>query len=272
MSGPMASGKGEREPPVGWWLICVCVLVFAMVMVGGATRLTDSGLSITEWDLGKGLTPPLSDRALGGGIRALPDARLEYQTQNRGMSPGEFQQHLLVGMGASLSGQDDRPRVRAAVRCSSCSPGACVDASAPVLALFALGGLQGAIGWWMVTSGLFERARCQPAAARDPLGMAFLILALALWLALDAFGWPRERSELGAPRWAPSALMALIFVQVMFGALLAGADGGRAYADWPTIGGRVDCPHAPSAEVVGELTEDHATQHLLHRTLGLPRG
>jgi cytochrome c oxidase assembly protein subunit 15 len=135
--------------------------------------------------------------------------------------------------------------------------------------LFALGAAQGAIGWWMVTSGLFERLDVSPVRLAVHLGMALVILALALWLALDALAWPAQRSRLGAPRWAPLALMALIFAQAMFGALLAGADGGPAYADWPRIGGEWIPSSAFGLDPIWRnFTEDHATQHLMHRTTG----
>ena len=91
-----------------------------------------------------------------------------------------------------------------------------------------------------------------------------VLLGSIPWLALGAFGWPREASRPGAPKWAPALLVALIFAQVLFGAILAGADGGKAFADWPTIGGHV----WPRGAFEGALTENHATQHLLHRTLG----
>jgi cytochrome c oxidase assembly protein subunit 15 len=132
-----------------------------------------------------------------------------------------------------------------------------------------LGGLQGAIGWWMVTSGLFDRLDVSPIRLAIHLAMAFVILALALWTALGAFAWPAQRTRLGLPRWAPFALMALVFVQVMFGALLAGSDGGAAYADWPRIGGEWIPSTAFGMEsFLANLTEDHATQHLLHRSAG----
>jgi cytochrome c oxidase assembly protein subunit 15 len=99
--------------------------------------------------------------------------------------------------------------------------------------------------------------------------MAFLILAIALWTALGAFGWPSQKSQAGVWRWAPFALLALVFVQVMFGALLAGSDGGRAYADWPTIGGEWMPSSAFGMDSFwANFTEEHATQHLLHRSFG----
>jgi cytochrome c oxidase assembly protein subunit 15 len=86
---------------------------------------------------------------------------------------------------------------------------------------------------------------------------------------MGAFDWPRERSTSGAPRWAPFVLLAFLFTQVMFGALLACSDGGPAYADWPTIGHEWIPSSAFALEPIWRnFTEDHATQHLLHRSLG----
>jgi cytochrome c oxidase assembly protein subunit 15 len=257
----------RREPLVGAWLFAIAALVAAMILVGGATRLTDSGLAITEWDLGKGLTPPLSAERWAEEF-ALYQQTMEYQVQNRGMSLDEFRSiywwewgHRFLGkmIGVAfaipffffLASGRLRGRVRA------------------VTVLFALGGLQGAIGWWMVTSGLFDRLDVSPVRLAIHLGMALIILALALWLALDAFDAPRARSELGAPRWTPFALMGPIFAQAMFGALMAGADGGPAYADWPRIGGEwIPSSAFGLSPFWHNFTEDHATQHLMHRTLG----
>ena len=256
-----------RERWVGIWLIVICVLVFAMVMVGGATRLTDSGLSITEWDFMKHIIPPMNEQAWIQEF-ALYQRTMEYQAQNNGMSLEEFRQiywwewahrflgqmigfaFLLPALAFFLLG-----RLRGRFRVT--------------LLLFVLGGMQGAVGWWMVTSGLFDRLDVSPVRLAVHLGLAFCILALALWVALGAFAWPGKESKLGVPRWAPFALMALIFVQLMLGALLAGSHGGRAYADWPTIGGEWLPTSAFSLEPIWRnFTEEHATQHLLHRTLG----
>src|SRR6185295_12997621 len=120
-----------------------------------------------------------------------------------------------------------------------------------------------------VQSGLSGRTEVNPMWLAAHLSVAFTIIAFSLWLALDAFGWPRKESKLGAPRWAPIALMVLIFVQVMFGALLAGARGGAAYPDWPTIGHDWIPANAFSLEpLLRNFTDNHATQHLMHRTTG----
>jgi heme a synthase len=256
-----------RDRWVGIWLVVICVLVTAMILVGGATRLTDSGLSITEWNFMKHFVPPQSDSAWQQEF-ALYQRTMEYQTQNNGMSLEEFRQiywwewgHRFLGQTVGLAFALPAlfflltGRLRGRFRVTAL--------------LFVLGGLQGAIGWWMVTSGLFDRLDVSPFRLAIHLGMALLILAIALWVALGAFGLPRAKSDLGAPRWAPFALLALIFVQAMFGALLAGSDGGRAYADWPTIGGEWIPSTAFGLEPIWHnFTEDHATQHLLHRSIG----
>lgn len=256
-----------KAPWVGRWLLVICALVLAMILVGGATRLTDSGLSITEWNLEKGLTPPLTEARWAEEFALYQNTR-EFQDQNFEMTIEEFRAiywwewghrflgkllgvvFLLPALFFLFTGQ-----LRGRFRVTAL--------------LFALGGLQGAIGWWMVTSGLFDRLDVSPLRLAIHLAMAFIILALGLWVALGAFAWPKQKSALGAPRWMPPALMVLIFVQILFGAFLAGSDGGPAFADWPMIGGEWIPRAAFELEPwTRNLLEDHATQHLLHRSLG----
>ena len=256
-----------RERWVGVWLLVVCALVFVMILVGGATRLTDSGLSITEWDLSKGLTPPLTAERWAEEF-ALYQRTMEYQTQNRGMSLADFQYIYWWEWGHRFLGKLIGV-VFALPALFFFFTGRLRGRFRVTLTLFALGAAQGAIGWWMVTSGLFDRLDVSPLRLAIHLAMAFVILALALWVALGALGWPANPGKLGAPRALPVLLLALIFVQVMFGALLAGSDGGRAYADWPTIGGEWIPSSAFGLENWwANFTEDHATQHLLHRSTG----
>jgi len=256
-----------REPWVGGWLLIVCVFVLAMIMVGGATRLTDSGLSITEWNFMKHVFPPGSAEAWAQEF-ALYQRTMEYQAQNNGMTLEEFKEIYWWEWGHRFLGQL-LGLVFAVPALVFFFMGRLRGRFRVTLLLFALGATQGAIGWWMVTSGLFERLDVSPLRLAIHLAVAFVILALALWVALGAFTWPDKTSRLGAPRWLAFALMGFIFVQVMLGALLAGSDGGKAYADWPTIGGE----WIPSTAFGldhwwSNFTEDHATQHLLHRTSG----
>jgi len=256
-----------RAPAVGYWLLAVCVLVYAMVLVGGATRLTDSGLSIADWNVMRHFIPPLNDARWQEEFQ-LYQRTMEYQTQNNGMSLDEFKHifwwewaHRFLGqligliffIPALIFFFTGRLRGRFRV----------------TLLLFVLGGLQGAIGWWMVTSGLWDRLDVSPTRLAIHLAMAFTILAIGLWTALGAFAWPRERSEPGVWRWTPFVLMAMVFSQIMFGALLAGSRGGAAYPDWPTINHEW-IPHSAFGlePMWRNFTQDHATQHLMHRTFG----
>jgi len=256
-----------REPWVGVWLLVVCAFVLAMILVGGATRLTDSGLSITEWDLGKGLTPPLNDARWAEEF-SLYQRTVEYQTQNNGMSLDEFRNIYWWEWGHRFLGKVIGV-VFALPALFLFFTGRLRGRFRVTLVLFTLGALQGAIGWWMVTSGLFTGVDVSPVRLAIHLGMALVILALALWVALGAFAWPGKSARLGAPRWIAFTMMAFIFLQAMLGALLAGSDGGAAYADWPRIGGEWIPSTAFGLEPIwANLTEDHATQHLLHRSLG----
>jgi cytochrome c oxidase assembly protein subunit 15 len=215
----------------------------------------------------KHFLPPMNEAAWQQEF-ALYQQTMEYQAQNNGMSLDEFRRIYYWEWGHRFLGQTlglvflipaliffFTGRLRGRFRVMA--------------ALFVFGGLQGAIGWWMVTSGLFDRLDVSPIRLAIHLVMAFFILAIALWTALGAFGWPSQKSSAGVWRWAPLALMVLIFVQVMLGALLAGSQGGKAYADWPMIGGEWIPSSAFGLESFwSNFTEDHATQHLLHRTTG----
>ena len=257
----------RRETPVAVWLTLVCVLVYAMILVGGATRLTDSGLSITEWKPISGVIPPLNAHDWQA-LFAKYQQTTEYQEQNRGMSLGDFQWlywwewghrllgrviGLVVALGVAVFWATGRLKGR-------------VGAS---LVLFALIGIEGVIGWWMVTSGLFSALDVSPLRLAIHLGAALLILGFATWLALDAWGWPRERSRLGAPAWLPGVFLATLFAQAMLGALLAGARGGSAYPDWPTIGGHwIPTDAFALTPLARNFLANHATQHLFHRSFG----
>jgi len=223
------------------WLLTVAGLVFAMVVVGGATRLTDSGLSITEWQPLLGAIPPLSEadwHAAFEKYKAIP----EYAIVNEGMSLAAFKfiywwewTHRLLGrligvafalpfLGFWLAGK--------------LRPG-----FAPkLLGVLALGALQGAIGWYMVMSGLADRIDVSQYRLALHLLTAFAILSLLIWFALDVAP-ARARIRLqtvtrGEWRFAV-VLFALIFVQAGLGALVAGLKAGLTYNTWPLMDGRL---------------------------------
>ncbi len=242
-------------------------MVAAMVLVGGATRLTDSGLSITEWDFAKHFVPPLSHTAWEKEF-ALYQRTTEYQMQNRGMALGEFRYIYLWEWGHRFLGQLIG-LVFAIPFFAFLFMGRLKRRVAPVLAFGALGGLQGFVGWWMVTSGLYGRLDVSAVRLAIHLAVAFAIIGYGFLLALQAFGLPRGRSH-GGPSWRWNAALAgLVYLQVVFGALVAGAHAGRIFNDWPTIGGE----WAPSnyggySPGWTNLTENLAAVQFHHRMLG----
>ncbi len=263
----LSAKTAERDPWVGAWLVTIALFVLMMVTVGGATRLTESGLSITEWKPVSGALPPMNGADWERSF-ALYRETTQYQMLNHGMTLSEYQSifwwewsHRLLGRVIGL--------VFGAPLIVFWIQGRLQGRLLGVLMLFALGAIQGFVGWLMVQSGLSGRTEVNPLWLAAHLAVAFAIMAFSLWLAIDAFGWPRKPSKLGVPRWAPLALMALIFAQVMFGALLAGARGGPAYPDWPTIGHAWIPAGVFSLEPLARnFTDNHATQHLMHRTTG----
>jgi len=221
-----------------WWLVAVAALVCVMVIVGGATRLTGSGLSIVEWRPVTGAIPPLT---ADGWERELEKYRQipQYQEINRGMSMAEFQfiywwewGHRQLGRLLGLvyfipfvfflwkgrAPKRLRPRL---------------------WVLFALGGLQGAIGWWMVASGLSERVDVSQYRLATHLVMAFIILGLTLWTALELrYG----RTALAVrSRYFPLAAVfwGAVLLQIALGALVAGLNAGMIHNTWPGFDGRL---------------------------------
>lgn len=236
-----AARQGARRG-VRLWLMVIFVMVAAMIALGGATRLTGSGLSITEWKPVTGAIPPLDDAAWQAEFdkyRQIP----QFREVNPDMDLAGFRRiywwewsHRLLGRliglvwAAGLVGFALARRV---------PPG-----WMPRLVLLgALGALQGAIGWWMVHSGLGEgMVRVASVRLAVHLGIGFTILGLIAWWVL-ALG--RSEAALlrarraGEPRLFALAtgLMHLTFLQVLIGALVAGIDAGRSYTGWPTMGG-----------------------------------
>lgn len=232
-----ADAPADAERRIGVWLLGVAGLVFAMIIVGGATRLTDSGLSITEWKPLLGAIPPLTHAQWMAEFEKYREIA-QYQVKNRGMSLGEFQfiywwewAHRQLGRVIGLAFA--LPLLWFSVT-RQLRPGL-----APrLVAMLALGGLQGAIGWWMVSSGI-GTDRLQVAAYRLAvhLSMAFVLLGLLVWTASDLLAPRRRGAGDGAvARWA-LALVGLVFLQVILGAFVAGTDAGFVYSDWPMMGG-----------------------------------
>jgi len=231
----ISAQQSPQPGPVKWWLISVAALIAIMVLVGGATRLTESGLSIVEWKPVTGTLPPLNDVQWAQafeGYKAIP----QYRELNAGMSLTEFKtifwwewSHRLLGrvIGAvyllpflfflwrGILGSELKRRL---------------------WVIFALGGLQGAVGWWMVASGLSQRVEVSQYRLATHLVLALLIFAAIVWTLRRLSARPQATAS---PRLkiTAMALLALTFVQLYFGALVAGLRAGRVYNTWPEIDG-----------------------------------
>jgi len=238
MTGNLADAHGRA---IRLWLYAVAALVLAMVLVGGATRLTESGLSITEWQPVMGTLPPLSARDWQDAFekyQAIP----QYRALNAGMSLDAFKTiywwewtHRLLGrlIGAAFL----LPFVWFLWR------GSVAPALRPRLwFIFGLGALQGAVGWWMVASGLAGRTEVSQYRLATHLILACAIYAALIWTArrlapdnpTPLAGEGREGARL---RLSVIVLLVLVLVQIYLGALVAGLRAGYAYDTWPLIDG-----------------------------------
>lgn len=222
--------------PVRLWLYGVAGLIITMVVVGGATRLTESGLSITQWKPITGIVPPLSSEAWAAEFeryKAIP----QYAALNAGMGLDYFKRIFwwewahrqlgrLVGLAFllpllhfALSGA---VRGKLLARC---------------LGLFALGGLQGAVGWWMVASGLTARTSVSQYRLAVHLTLACLILAAVVALARSLAPPPPGPLPRRRLRRNAALLVGLVLIQIFAGGLVAGLDAGLSFNTWPLMDG-----------------------------------
>ncbi len=275
LSGGMidAGPKGARGA-IRVWLIVLFVLVAAMIALGGATRLTGSGLSITEWKPVTGAIPPM-DAASWQAEFDLYKQIPQFQLVNPEMDLAGFKQiywwewsHRLLGRLVGLIWAAGFLFFWLTKRIPA-------GWTPRLLTLGALGGAQGAIGWWMVHSGLSgEMVRVASYRLAIHLGLAFAILGLIAWYALSL---SRSEAELMRARRAgegklfsmTTGLMHLAFLQILIGALVAGIDAGRMYTGWPTMGGEW-VPAAIWDPALGwrNLFENPALVQFVHRMVG----
>jgi cytochrome c oxidase assembly protein subunit 15 len=250
------------------WLAAIAVLVLAMILVGGATRLTDSGLSITEWKPVTGVVPPLSAsdwQEAFDAYREIP----EYTSLKRGMSLDAFKTiywwewgHRFLGrlIGVVffvpfvlfwIAGAIPRPMLPR------------------LIGLFLLGGLQGAVGWFMVKSGLVDRTDVSQYRLAAHLGIAVLIFGYTLWLILQLQAGREERGGSRMAAWVAGAVLGLIYLQILAGALVAGLDAGVGFNTWPDIDGAFVPEGLGALEPwYLNLFENRLTVQFDHRMLG----
>ncbi len=262
------SGANARPLTLARWLEATAFLVVLIVLVGGITRLTESGLSITEWEIVTGILPPLSEaswQAEFAKYRATPEYRLEASLS--GMTLADFQfiyfwewfHRLLarmVGLVFAL------PLAWFWVR--SWIP---VGYKPRLVGLLALGGLQGLFGWLMVQSGLVgDMTDVSHFRLALHLLTALLLLAGLVWTARDMRRLARDAEARPAPVTGPGALVAgVLFIQLLLGAWVAGLNAGHAAYDWPLMNGRLIPQVDWSNGLAATLTHDPFLLHWLHR-------
>ncbi|MEO0701834.1 MAG: heme A synthase [Pseudomonadota bacterium] len=274
LGGLIDTGRGGARGAIRVWLVMLFALVVVMIAVGGLTRLTDSGLSITEWAPITGAIPPLSAadwQAEFDLYRQIP----EYQLQNRGMTLADFKViywwewgHRQLGRVIGLVWAVGFLWFLAARKIPS-------GWTPRLLGLGVLGGIQGAIGWWMVSSGL-TGTMLDVASYRLAvhLGLAFVILGLIAWYVLllgrtDAELLQARRGRDGRLFSVSTGLMHFAMLQILLGALVAGIDAGRNYSDWPLMAGGFLPPDIFALEPLWRnFFEDDGLVQFMHRMAG----
>ncbi len=274
--GGIDRGTGGARGAVRLWLVALFLLVVLMIAVGGLTRLTDSGLSITEWRPFTGALPPMDEAAWAAEFaryQAIP----EYQLQNRGMTLAEFKTIYWWEWGHRQLGRVIGLVWTAGFLFFWLTKRIPARWTKRLLLIGALGGLQGAVGWWMVRSGLSGEA-LDVASYRLALhlGLAFVILGFIGWYVLllgrtdtDLMQARRagERKLFGMS----TGLMHFAFLQILLGALVAGIDAGRAFPTWPLMNGQFFPPDAfyvPGRPVWAAFFENPGLVQFMHRMSG----
>ena len=234
----MTASSAQQAPHLGavrWWLIVVAVLIAVMVLVGGATRLTESGLSIVEWKPVTGTLPPLNQEQWIEAFQAYQQIP-QYREMNAGMTLAQFKtifwwewSHRLLGrvIGAVYLLPFLYFLWRGALS---------AELKRRLWMIFVLGALQGAVGWWMVASGLTQRTEVSQYRLATHLMLALIIFASIVWTLRRMSARPQP-VVLWRLKLSGVALLALTFVQLYFGALVAGLRAGRVYNTWPEIDG-----------------------------------
>jgi heme a synthase len=267
MAQPFSAPTGPRPLALARWLWTMAVLLLAIVVVGGITRLTESGVSITEWKPVSGILPPLDGAEWQAQFEAYRQTPQYIQVNGpAGMTLADYKAiffwewlhrllaRFIVGVAFTV------PLVWFWLR------GAIPTGyKGRLVALLALGGVQGLVGWWMVKSGIVNDVKVSHLRLAVHLLLPLAILAATVWTALDleatARGEPRSRLT-----WLGGTMLAMLFVQLGLGALVAGLRAGYVASDWPLMTGRlvpagIDWSQGPGHAVL----YDPFLIHFLHR-------
>jgi cytochrome c oxidase assembly protein subunit 15 len=274
--GVIDRGRGGARRAIRLWLMVLFGLVMVMIAVGGLTRLTDSGLSITEWRPVTGAIPPLSEADWQSEFEKYKQID-QWRIQNQWMELADFkviywwewghrQLGRVIGLvwAVGFFGFLVARKIPAGWTGRLVLPGS-------------LGAVQGAIGWWMVASGVTQGEGMTSVASyrlATHLGLAFVILGFLAWY---VFQLGREERELLQARRAKetklfglsTGLLHFAFLQILLGALVAGIDAGRSYTDWPLMGGQIIPPNPLMLEPVWKnFFENPGLVQFIHRVCG----
>jgi cytochrome c oxidase assembly protein subunit 15 len=260
----VADAAPDRLKPVRIWLYVIALMVLAMVVVGGLTRLTESGLSITEWKPITGIIPPLSEaewQAEFEAYKQIPQYQLNQGMTLEGFKFIFFWEWFHRALGRVIGLAFAVPFLVFLVQRRFTW-----SLAAPLAGLFVLGGLQGALGWWMVTSGLTELTSVSQYRLAAHLTAALLLFIALVWVARRLT--PDRAIARAEDRPAALILLGLIVLQVAAGAFVAGLDAGMGYNTWPLMDGAL----VPDGLGVIEpwwknLFENALTVQFVHRTL-----
>jgi cytochrome c oxidase assembly protein subunit 15 len=250
------------------WLLIVCIMVFTMVMIGGITRLTDSGLSMVDWKPIMGAIPPITETEW---LKAFSDYKNypEYQKINSDMTLSEFKSIFfweyfhrlfgrLIGMAFFFPYLYFLIRKRLDKKLNR-----------KLIIAFILGGMQGLMGWYMVKSGLVDRPDVSHFRLAAHLGLAFLIIGYIFWI---LFPLAKKEIELDSHPKVYKSLkifLVLIGLQIIYGAFVAGLDAGLAYNTFPKMGSKWIADSAfVGTNFFNIILENNSMIQFIHRTLG----
>jgi cytochrome c oxidase assembly protein subunit 15 len=251
------------------WLLCGCFFIFSMVVIGGITRLTGSGLSITEWNVIMGTVPPLNHEQWNTAFEKYKEIP-QYKLLNYNYTLGDFKKiffweylHRFIGRMIGVvflvpflyfyvSGQFDKSTLR---KC---------------ILLFVLGGFQGFLGWFMVKSGLTERTSVSHYRLAIHLVAAFLTFAFTLWFALELIYKNVNRNSLLKKKYSGMIMLlsGLVIVQIVYGAFVAGLHAGKFANTFPTMDGEwIPSGLFASGNFIANFFENPVAVQFIHRTL-----
>lgn len=252
---------------IGIWLLICCFVLFALVMVGGATRLTGSGLSMVEWEPVTGVIPPTSEERWMREFDAYRESP-EYQQVNRGMSLDEFKVIYWFEFGHRLLARSLGLVFALPLAWFLWRGWVPRRLRWPLLGLLGLGALQGWMGWYMVQSGLVDIPRVSPYRLAAHLSLALIIFAFMFRLALGLL-IPAGHRPHPMRRWT-IALLVTTALTIFVGAFVAGLRAGFVYNDFPLMGGQwIPAGILGLEPLWRNFFENPATVQFLHRILAI---